>query len=232
MSAPPRALGDLTPGSRESLSGEEAACKRVVGGMSRPLTASPSTSGPESRGLVGESGCGKTDARPVYQEGSTQVTGERSTSVARWDAVRARRDRGHPAPERTREQERELERIDAPPDRQALRQDWRVSPQLSGRFQALQLAQSQTACEGNRRATAAGVEGGSGEELTKRVVSLIESVGTRTRASVRYPHSFSGGQRQRISTPAPLLSTPSSSSWTSHFGAGRVGAGSDPQSPL
>ena len=48
----------------------------------------------------------------------------------------------------------------------------------------------------------------SGQELTKRVVSLLESVGLGRQHLYRYPHQFSGGQRQRISIARALALDP------------------------
>ena len=48
----------------------------------------------------------------------------------------------------------------------------------------------------------------SGEELTRRVVSLLESVGLGRGHLYRYPHQFSGGQRQRISIARALALDP------------------------
>jgi len=48
----------------------------------------------------------------------------------------------------------------------------------------------------------------SGQELTERVVSLLESVGLGRQHVYRYPHQFSGGQRQRISIARALALDP------------------------
>ena len=48
----------------------------------------------------------------------------------------------------------------------------------------------------------------SGQELTDRVVSLLESVGLGRQHLYRYPHQFSGGQRQRISIARALALDP------------------------
>jgi oligopeptide/dipeptide ABC transporter ATP-binding protein len=48
----------------------------------------------------------------------------------------------------------------------------------------------------------------SGQELTERVVSLLESVGLGRQHLYRYPHQFSGGQRQRISIARALALDP------------------------
>jgi oligopeptide/dipeptide ABC transporter ATP-binding protein len=48
----------------------------------------------------------------------------------------------------------------------------------------------------------------SGQDLTERVVSLLESVGLGRQHLYRYPHQFSGGQRQRISIARALALDP------------------------
>lgn len=48
----------------------------------------------------------------------------------------------------------------------------------------------------------------SGDELTERVVALLEQVGLGRQHLYRYPHQFSGGQRQRISIARALALDP------------------------
>jgi oligopeptide/dipeptide ABC transporter ATP-binding protein len=48
----------------------------------------------------------------------------------------------------------------------------------------------------------------SGQDLTEKVVSLLESVGLGRQHLYRYPHQFSGGQRQRISIARALALDP------------------------
>ena len=48
----------------------------------------------------------------------------------------------------------------------------------------------------------------AGAELTERVVALLESVGLGRQHLYRYPHEFSGGQRQRISIARALALDP------------------------
>lgn len=48
----------------------------------------------------------------------------------------------------------------------------------------------------------------SGEEVTKRVVDLLNRVGLNEREMRKYPHEFSGGQRQRICIARALAVNP------------------------
>ena len=48
----------------------------------------------------------------------------------------------------------------------------------------------------------------SGEEVTKRVVDLLNRVGLSEREMRKYPHEFSGGQRQRICIARALAVNP------------------------
>ena len=63
-----------------------------------------------------------------------------------------------------------------------------------------------------------------------RIEALTERVGLRRDALSRYPHEFSGGQRQRIAIARALAVEPRPDRLRrADLGAGRVGAGADPE---
>jgi oligopeptide/dipeptide ABC transporter ATP-binding protein len=115
------------------------------------------------------------------------------------------------APQRTREQLRELKRIE----------DNHRIDQLSGKAWKTYRRNCQVVFQDsfsslNPRQLVKDIVGrplrvwdeASGQELTERVVSLLESVGLWRHHLYRYPHQFSGGQRQRISIARALALDP------------------------
>ena len=190
---------------------KEGTLQRVVGQVRAVDGVSFEVRPGETVGLVGESGCGKTTLGRCIS-GLTQVTGGKiyfrlsDEDAARLDAIDAT-----PAPERTREQLKELQRID---------DDHRID-QLSGKAWRTYRRNCQVVFQDsfsslNPRQLVKDIVGrplriwneASGEELTKRVVSLLESVGLGRGHLYRYPHQFSGGQRQRISIARALALDP------------------------
>jgi oligopeptide/dipeptide ABC transporter ATP-binding protein len=190
---------------------KEGTLQRVVGHVRAVDGVSFEVRPGETVGLVGESGCGKTTLGRCIS-GLTQVTGGRiyfrlsDEDAARLDAIEATTPS-----ERTREQVRELKRIE---------ENHRID-QLEGKAWKTYRRNCQVVFQDsysslNPRQLVKDIVGrplrvwneASGQELTERVVSLLESVGLRRHHMYRFPHQFSGGQRQRISIARALALDP------------------------
>lgn len=165
----------------------------------------------ETVGLVGESGCGKTTLGRCISGLVPPSGGKIYFRLTDSDAAILDDIDATPEDRRTKDQLTQLQRIDA---------DHRID-QLEGKaFRAYrrncQVVFQDSFSSLNPRQLVKDTVGrplriwkeASGQELTERVVSLLESVGLGRQHLYRYPHQFSGGQRQRISIARALALDP------------------------
>lgn len=165
----------------------------------------------ETVGLVGESGCGKTTLGRCVSGLVPPTGGKIYFRLSDEDAARLDMIDAIPENERTKDQMKEVERIDA----------YHRIDQLSGKGwrtyrRNCQIVFQDSFSSLNPRQFVKDAVGrplrvwkeASGEDLTEHVVSLLESVGLGRQHLYRYPHQFSGGQRQRISIARALALDP------------------------
>jgi oligopeptide/dipeptide ABC transporter ATP-binding protein len=165
----------------------------------------------ETVGLVGESGCGKTTLGRCVSGLVPPTGGKIYFRLSDEDAARLDVIDAIPEKDRTKDQTKEVERIDA----------YHRIDQLSGKVwrtyrRNCQIVFQDSFSSLNPRQLVKDAVGrplrvwkeASGQDLTERVVSLLESVGLGRQHLYRYPHQFSGGQRQRISIARALALDP------------------------
>jgi len=165
----------------------------------------------ETVGLVGESGCGKTTLGRCVS-GLTDPT----SGGVYFDLTTAERDRlgeifDVPENGRNAEMVVELDEIDR------LHRIDRIKKQEWLRYRRnCQVVFQDAFASLNPRHLVREIVGrplkvhkeASGDQLTERVVELLERVGLGRQHLFRYPHQFSGGQRQRISIARALALDP------------------------
>jgi oligopeptide/dipeptide ABC transporter ATP-binding protein len=190
---------------------KEGALQRVVGQVRAVDGVSFEIRPGETVGLVGESGCGKTTLGRCISGLVPPSGGKIYFRLTDADAATLDEIDATPVERRTKEQLAVVERIDA---------EHRID-QLEGKaFRAYrrncQVVFQDSFSSLNPRQLVKDTVGrplrvwkeASGQELTERVVSLLESVGLGRQHLYRYPHQFSGGQRQRISIARALALDP------------------------
>jgi oligopeptide/dipeptide ABC transporter ATP-binding protein len=190
---------------------KEGTLQRMVGHVRAVDGVSFEVRPGETMGLVGESGCGKTTLGRCISGLVAPTRGKVYFRLSDVDAARLDVIDSIPGAERTAEQRKEVERIDANHRIDGLSgKAWRIyrrNCQVVFQDSFSSLNPRQLVKDAVGRPLRVHNEA-SGQELTERVVSLLESVGLGRQHLYRYPHQFSGGQRQRISIARALALDP------------------------
>ncbi|HEU4321069.1 MAG TPA: ABC transporter ATP-binding protein [Acidimicrobiia bacterium] len=162
-------------------------------------------------GLVGESGCGKTTLGRCVSGLTDPTTGGVYFDLTEAEHARLDTLLATPEDDRSDEMKAELEsigkhhRIDRLEKKEWVRYRRNCQVVFQDAFASL-----------NPRHLVREIVGrplkvhkeASGDDLTERVVELLERVGMGRQHLYRYPHQFSGGQRQRISIARALALDP------------------------
>jgi oligopeptide/dipeptide ABC transporter ATP-binding protein len=165
----------------------------------------------ETVGLVGESGCGKTTLGRCVSGLTDPTAGGIYFDLASNEHDRLDSILGVAERDRSEEMRSELARLESEHRVDQLRKDawtrYRRNCQVVFQDAFASLNPRHLVREIVGRPLKVHKEA-SGDQLTERVVELLERVGMGRQHLYRYPHQFSGGQRQRLSIARALALEP------------------------